>query len=566
MKGTGFATLLGQLRRDVRGNTLAIMAAAMIPLVGMVGSGVDMTRAYMAQNRFQQACDAGALAGRRLLSGTTVSPDVVREVTKYYQFNFPQGQFEAANYSLNISIPALGTLKVQSETTIPTTIMKMFGFATLPITASCSATQDFVGTDIVLVVDMSGSMNCAPGSGGNCGEVEASNSKMVALRSAATSLYDTLKAAQDQLHNNNLRLRYGFVPYNATVNVGRQVYAKNSNYIRTGSYVYNTRVPKPVSRTDYIGKSSCDSIGGSYSPIIGNIFGACSYTTTSTTEWLYGKYPQDISAYVTGASVRTPTSFNATDRSTWAGCIEERRTNNSDINGGSSTIAPQDAWDLDINRIPDSDDSRWAPWWPEVSVAPNGVLYDAPRYCASQASRLREYYNDRNSFVSYLNSLKPAGNTYHDIGMIWGARFISPDGIFRSNTPETNDPNDPDNPRKLRGFNIRKYIIFMTDGDLQPSLDSYSSYGVENQDRRVIGTANGNTQSARHLQRFRMACNAAKSQNVEVWVIAFSTTLTDAMKKCASDDSKAAGISTTPELIAKFQEIGSKIGSLRLSQ
>jgi len=49
-------------------------------------------------------------------------------------------------------------------------------------------------------------------------------------------------------------------------------------------------------------------------------------------------------------------------------------------------------------------------------------------------------------------------------------------------------------------------------------------------------------------------------------VIAFSTTLTDAMKKCASDDSKAAGISTTPELIAKFQEIGSKIGSLRLSQ
>ena len=63
-----------------------------------------------------------------------------------------------------------------------------------------------------------------------------------------------------------------------------------------------------------------------------------------------------------------------------------------------------------------------------------------------------------------------------------------------------------------------------------------------------------------------MACNAAKSQDAEVWVIAFATTLTNDMKNCASDPSKAAGISTSAELIAKFQEIGSKIGSLRLSE
>jgi Flp pilus assembly protein TadG len=93
-------TFLGRLRRDVRGNTLAIMAAAMIPLIAMIGSGIDTTRAYMAQNRFRQACDAGALAGRKLLVGTTVSDAVRNEATKYFRFNFPLGHFQSAAYTL----------------------------------------------------------------------------------------------------------------------------------------------------------------------------------------------------------------------------------------------------------------------------------------------------------------------------------------------------------------------------------------------------------------------------------------------------------------------------------
>ncbi len=35
------------------------------------------------------------------------------------------------------------------------------------------------------------------------------------------------------------------------------------------------------------------------------------------------------------------------------------------------------------------------------------------------------------SFNAYADSLVATGSTYHDIGMIWGARISSPDGIFR---------------------------------------------------------------------------------------------------------------------------------------
>ena len=61
----GFLT---RLARDVRGNTLAIVGAALVPLAGMIGSGVDMSRAYMAKTRLQSACDAAALAGRRVMT------------------------------------------------------------------------------------------------------------------------------------------------------------------------------------------------------------------------------------------------------------------------------------------------------------------------------------------------------------------------------------------------------------------------------------------------------------------------------------------------------------------
>ena len=152
--------LLGGLCRDQAGNTMAIMAAAMIPLIAMIGSGVDMTRAYVAQNRFRQACDSGSLAGRRILTGLSVSDATRDEATKYFRFNFPDGLFQSAPYQLTMSVPSAGTLKIDSRTTIPTTVMKFFGYNTLPISASCSATQDFVNTDIVMVFDLSGSMNC----------------------------------------------------------------------------------------------------------------------------------------------------------------------------------------------------------------------------------------------------------------------------------------------------------------------------------------------------------------------------------------------------------------------
>jgi len=46
-KAVRTASTMGKLRRDVRGNTLAMMAIALIPISAMIGSGIDTARLYV---------------------------------------------------------------------------------------------------------------------------------------------------------------------------------------------------------------------------------------------------------------------------------------------------------------------------------------------------------------------------------------------------------------------------------------------------------------------------------------------------------------------------------------
>src|SRR6187455_1126623 len=89
---------LRQLLRDSAGNTLAIMAAALFPLLGLIGGGVDMSRGYLSQSRLQQACDAGVLAARKRL-GTEAAitgsiPDEAAVIgQRFFNLNFGEGAY-----------------------------------------------------------------------------------------------------------------------------------------------------------------------------------------------------------------------------------------------------------------------------------------------------------------------------------------------------------------------------------------------------------------------------------------------------------------------------------------
>ncbi|HYI47161.1 MAG TPA: TadE/TadG family type IV pilus assembly protein [Allosphingosinicella sp.] len=228
---------LGRLFGDRRGNTLAIVGAAMVPLAAMIGSGVDMSRAYMAKTRLQNACDSAALAARRVLENDTMTNAVRDEGRRFFNFNFKQGQYGTAAFTPTVERTGPGTVQVTASTTIPTTVMKMFGFTTLPLSVTCDASLNFVNTDVMLVLDTTGSMN-RDINDNNTNDDSAR--KITALRAAVMALYTELRPTQTQLEANGLRLRYGIVPYSSTVNVGPLISAVDANYIR-GSTPYQTR-------------------------------------------------------------------------------------------------------------------------------------------------------------------------------------------------------------------------------------------------------------------------------------------------------------------------------------
>ena len=650
-RGGGFLT---RLARDSRGNTLAIMGAALIPLAAMIGSGVDMSRAYMAKTRLQTACDAAALAGRRVMQNDTLDSNVTAEAVRFFNYNFNQGQYGTASFTPTVTRPESGKIRVSASTTIPTTVMRMFGMASLPLNVTCDAQLSFVNTDVMLVLDVTGSMD----------DTINGTKKIVSMRDAVMALYDQLAPIQTQLEANGMRLRYGIVPYSTTVNVGALIRAVNPAYL-VDSMTYNSRVSNfnqqvaeysgtpqppgsPVSQTygSVISQSDCDKYGRNVSftgfspsattgggpaptptwtrtfsndessgvdwgwsgaPDTSGTNRSCRrrYVETDTTYvvsgyhyestgYLYQQEPLDVSqfklgnavTYATGVTNTGSASSSQTDvggtydplelaaaqgvtnisttSATWNGCIQERDTVNT-ITATSGYVIPAGAYDLNINLIPTNDATRWRPMFPQLywrSDNHNNVgTGNAP--CPAAARRLQAW--TRSDLQTYINALTPTGNTYHDVGMIWGARLMSNQGIFAADNPDT-----------YNGMPVSRHIIFMTDGDMDTDNDVLAFQGLEANDHRVGGTPtpsdndtglNSTTSmESRHVQRMKMVCNAAKAMGYSIWVIAFGTSLQPHLAECASNANQASTAANRDELIARFQQIGANIGALRLTQ
>ncbi|MGG2005477.1 hypothetical protein [Novosphingobium resinovorum] len=93
-------------------------------------------------------------------------------------------------------------------------------------------------SDIMMVLDTTGSMDYT---------LSGSQTRIQALRAAMKKLlHDDLHATA----NSNARVRYGFVPFSSTVNVGKLLTAISSNYI-VDSYSYQSRAYEPTGSVTY---------------------------------------------------------------------------------------------------------------------------------------------------------------------------------------------------------------------------------------------------------------------------------------------------------------------------
>jgi Flp pilus assembly protein TadG len=324
------------------------------------------------------------------------------------------------------------------------------------------------------------------------------------------------------------------------------------------------------------------------------------YTTTQTvtswnsvnefSKWQYKERDIDVTDYVTGNAIANPayhaSSPNDTDgnavapTTTWAGCIEETESDNTITASTSGTLTTYPL-DLRIDHIPTTSipDSRWRPLWPEVEFlrftdastsnytsANSDFGVSAYGACPTKARKLASYASldaaptddsSLSSFSAYVDSLTPGGNTYHDIGMIWGARLLSPDGLFGA-----------ENAVAPNGFPIDRHIVFMTDGAMSTPNNIYDAWGINLWDARVSNAnASSSTLNGIHSKRLEMICRTALAKGYTIWVVGFGiSSLPTQVAGCASDSDHSKIVNTSTGLSDLFTTIAQSIGGLRLSQ
>ncbi|QVM82689.1 Tad domain-containing protein [Novosphingobium decolorationis] len=623
---------LRRLARERSGNTFLIFAAAVTPLLALVGGGIDMGRSYLSETRLQQACDSGVLAARKALGSQVVTTGTVpTEVSvignRFFNGNFGEGAYGSRDRTFQMALESDFSISGLASASVPTTIMRIFGRTHIPVRVRCEAKLNYSNTDVMMVLDTTGSMDLT-----NAGDSEP---KITILRRVVKDFHAQLEGSKTP----GVRIRYGFVPYSTNVNVG---YLLRSDWmVNTASY--EGRIAKSTGKTETVPKykytyqtlsgtraslaswfdTECPGDTATWQMIAygsgtgyevwdtrvkGDTF-ACApadggFTVTPTRytdyvyrtlkqedgvetkevyKWQYDSVALDVrslkgssgSALYKGGALRvrmygnpspTPENMSASFR----GCIEERDTYQiTDYDNVDLTKA----LDLDIDRVPQATQpgTQWRPILHEISferawkatggsfskqpVMTDENFLQASNYgvtaCPSRAHKLAEM--TAGEVASYVDALRPEGSTYHDIGMIWGGRLLSPTGIFASENADVNQRP------------TTRHLIFLTDGETAPNDFSYGSYGIEPLSERRWSPSSPYSLTQTVEKRFSYACSEVKKKNITVWVIGFGTEMTDMLKTCAGPGHWFQA-DNADQLNDAFDAIAKAMGDLRIVQ
>jgi Flp pilus assembly protein TadG len=555
-----------------RGNAAIVFGLSFIPLMLMLGAGVDYGRVVAMRANLQQATDAAALAVAKNIVAATTNQQAQSQAQVYLLTNVHGAV--ATVTKATISSDRL-TLCLDSQAQVATTLMKIAHVDTLTAKAAACASMpgSVSGTyEIALVLDNSGSMSKSAGR----------KSKMDALREAATSFVDNMYAKTSDV-------KMSVVPFAAAVRVLDPDVSANRKLSwidLSGNNSQHWLAFGDGSVDAATAKKAAGDMGFS------NRFDIFKKLKKLSSSWDWGgcfegpKYPLNVKDTAVDASDAETlfVPFLAPDE---PGTDDYRGrdiySNNylSDA-GGSCSGSVSGDWKL-LTRAckykkPDTDGS---------GAGPNSS-------CPSASSQtVLQLTSTQKTITNMIGDLDEGGYTNLHEGFMWGWRTISPVGPFAAGRAYSTSGN-------------HKIIVFMTDGfnnwlsepgtvggSAYQAAGYYSYNGAANL-RFPDGSAlNGNSvdyqtslkaaagsssdyhDTSRDMQDELTleACKNAKAAGVEIYTIGFSVPVDpiDAqglklMQDCATDASHYFAATDVDSLNAAFSTIGSGVGKLRLSR
>jgi len=198
-----FAVAWHTFSRDTRGGIAVFVAIAIVPLMCFIGIGFDTARAYMVKSRLSSALDAAALAG----GVNFFLPQRDDDIRMYFKANYPDGFLGSTVDGPYITVDeADEKIELDASATVETTFMRLVGEETITVSSSTEVKRKMTALDVVLSIDVSGSMAWdAPGGGTRIGAAKSAANELIGILFGVDS-------TEEYLH-------IGLVPWSSKVNV-----------------------------------------------------------------------------------------------------------------------------------------------------------------------------------------------------------------------------------------------------------------------------------------------------------------------------------------------------------
>lgn len=517
--------VLAEFGRDGAGSSIIMFSLTFAVMMFTAAMAIDYGRAELERMHMQRALDAAALAASHQLGQVDQETKARAAAEAYFRVNSPPGSHTHIG-SLVLDAQK-GEVTMTAAGISVTSLLNAFGINSIALGAGTKVSKGDGTVEIALVLDNSGSM------GGQ---------SIVDLRTASRDLVDRIYGGVAD----NDKVRVSVVPFAGSVNVGSV--NRNSGWIDTAGLA-------PVHFQNF-------------------------------------------------AEARTRFELLSTMGVAWAGCVEARPAPH-DVqdtipmaSDPSSLFVPMfapdepDSGNSDGDSYPNSylDDFggscptppqvcvRWSnrqnscrQWGPEP-LAPAPAQARTCKYdnatpsgagpnsnCTTPA--LLPLTSHKSDVTAAIDLMRANGNTNIGEGVMWGRRVLSPELPFTEG-------------RSWDDQNNRKFMVVMTDGQNtyqtygNHNRSSYGAFGYAAKDR--LGTSYSQSALVTQMNaKTSTACNAAKTQGITVYTIAFrlesDPTTLSLLQGCASGSDKAYRASDGQALIQVFQAVGREIAQLRVS-
>lgn len=548
--------LAAEFRKSTSGNVSMMLALSALPMIAVVGAGIDFARITTDRASFQSAVDSALLSvvnsARASFTGLSQAQIDERKALLAAQAkSFIKANYSASDVvkkSVSVSLTVSDSdITLTANHTLPTSLMGIVGTSALNETLTSSVKKAPRPVELALVMDTTGSMG---------------TTYMAQAKTAAHSLLNNVYGGTLAQKPDSQYVRVALVPFSAAVRLNQNAYDYSSSWIDTTGV-------SSVSRLNFTDPTWYNYLA--WTKLASRPWNGC-------VEARPGTFATDDSPPSSGTPDSLFVPYFAPDEPTFSGSSSSYRYYNSYIGTpteySGATSSPKNSTSSSLNS--DLTTLLWrqnnAAKYNGASITSEASSSYGPWFNCDKTPIVPLTYN-RANVENGIDAMTSDGSTVIPEGLAWGWKVLSPTAPFTkveagpSNAATTIAPyGDP---------RWRKVMVLMTDGenDVLSSGNQvnnlnggwYSSYGrIKAATNNRFGTTSVSAANAALDSNMLAICDNIKRQNVEIYTVAFrvsSTNILNNLKTCATDADHAKQAADGIALGTVFSNIGLNVAN-----